>query len=302
MKSIYDILVEPGTDTPLMPNFTNNTVENINTEIFDAYIENDIPVILPKYINENAAESELHTNISTHFNYIEHYVKDSQEFDYFAEYEAAVTRDEIKRLHQKLLSSIPKNARNILDVGCGNGWLSKALVSDSTNIISMDISSVNPAKALKNTPHKNHFGLAADAFYIPLKYESIDCIVASEIIEHIPNPKLFILELIKLLKPGGKLIISTPYNEKLTYYLCVHCNHPTPKNAHIHSFNERNFKDLIPQTASNYKFHIFGNKHLTKIRFYLLIKFLPFKIWELIDKIGNKIIKSPNKFLIEITK
>ena len=62
---------------------------------------------------------------------------------------------------------------------------------------------------------------------------------------------LFIEKLIEKLKTGGKLIITTPYNEKLEYYLCVHCNLPTPKNAHLHSFNKQNIKEIISNKLLN---------------------------------------------------
>ena len=76
-------------------------------------------------------------------------------------------------------------------------------------------------------------------FLICLSPESFDIIVASEIIEHVYDPKMFIDCLLDILKPSGKIIITTPYNEKIPLSLCVHCNQLTPGNAHLHSFNEK---------------------------------------------------------------
>jgi ubiquinone/menaquinone biosynthesis C-methylase UbiE len=96
-----------------------------------------------------------------------------------------------------------------------------------------------PITALKNLPHPDHSAIVADVFNMPFKKNSFDIIIASEVIEHVFDPKLFIEKISAVLKPGGKLILLTPYNETIIYHLCVHCNNPTPANAHLHSFNEK---------------------------------------------------------------
>ena len=74
-------------------------------------------------------------------------------------------------------------------------------------------------------------GLIADAYKLPFNPNTLDCIVASEIMEHTFNPEKFISNLLNVLKPGGKIIITTPYDEQINYHLCVHCNHPTPEKC-----------------------------------------------------------------------
>ena len=152
----------------------------------------------------------------------------------------AITKYEIRRLHESILNEINEDMSVILDVGCGNGWASKKLIPLGKKVISMDISSDNPINAEMEVTHIKHAGLIEDAYNIPLRDNSVDCINAAEVLKHVPDPKTFISGLIKLLKHKGKLIISTPYNEKIEYNLCVHCNRPTPRYAHLHSFNENN--------------------------------------------------------------
>jgi 2-polyprenyl-3-methyl-5-hydroxy-6-metoxy-1,4-benzoquinol methylase len=155
-------------------------------------------------------------------------------------------------------------------------------------------------KVLQENQHENHAAVVADAYHLPFKKNSFDVIIASEIMEHVSDPKLFISELMKALKPTGKLIITTPYNEKIQYYLCVHCNKPTPKNAHLHSFNEKNITNFIPSQFSNYSLEKFSNKYLVRLRLNLLLSFLPFQLWKIIDSVANHFLKKPMRFLIEI--
>lgn len=299
---LNSILVDPITKQTLRVHRNGKEfISNISSQ-FSKDIKDGIPIILPKEMSANPLSSNAEHIRFAHFDYIDHYQKDAQYFDYFLEFENPITKDEIRRLQQKIVSHIPTNIHRILDVGCGNGWLGKAMVSDKTQVVSMDISLVNVRKALENNPHSNHCGLVADVFNLPLAEESIDCIVASEIMEHVINPKLFIKKILHPLKKGGKLIITTPYNEKITKHLCIHCNRPTPENAHIHSFNEQNIRSLIPDGVKGWNYDKLANKYLPKIKFYLLIKSWPFKSWEKIDRIANRIIRHETRLLIEIEK
>jgi ubiquinone/menaquinone biosynthesis C-methylase UbiE len=139
-----------------------------------------------------------------------------------------------------------------------------------------------------------HFALAADSFHLPFNDKSFDCVIASEIIEHVFDPAEFIKELFRVVKKGGRLILTTPYKEKLIYYLCIHCNQKTPANAHIHSFDEMKLERLYSGSdLESFKFETFGNKLLLYLRAYVILQFFPFWMWKLKDKFFNLIIEKP---------
>jgi 2-polyprenyl-3-methyl-5-hydroxy-6-metoxy-1,4-benzoquinol methylase len=295
---IDDFLVNPDTDEKLLVKWRERTISNISQDKYYVAVENEIPVILPKSLNDNLNKTDLHNQLNTSFEYVEHYVKDANSFDYFEEPLNNATKEEKRRLNQMLISEISQSDSVILDVGCGGGWLNKKL--KNSNIISLDISLTNVRKVLKN--HPLHMGVVADVFHLPIREDSIDYIVASEIIEHVSDPHKFILNLLKPLKKGGKLIISTPYKEVITYHLCVHCNNLTPTNSHLHSFDESKIESIIPNFVTSYNIKKIGNKIMVKLRFYLLIKWLPFKMWCWIDKQINKLIKKQERLIVVITK
>lgn len=264
-------------------------------------ITDDVPVLLPKQKNNNAV-SNLHTQFHSVFDYTSHYEADAQQIDYFQAKESAASREEIRREHQVIIKCIPANAKLILDVGCGNGWVANHFLKKGKKVISMDISTKNPIQVLKENPSENHAAIIADVFHLPFRKNSIDAIIASEIMEHVYDPNLFVRKLLEVLKPGGKLIIITPYNEKIEYNLCVHCNRPTPRNGHLHSFNEKNIAAFIPNEWAEYKTEKFSNKYLVRLRVYLLLSFLPLNLWRLTDSVANLIFKKSTFFLIEINK
>ena len=227
------------------------------------------------------------------FNYIDHYKKDAVEFDYFEKRKGATAHDE-KRVREYIISKIPKDIKSILDVGCGNGWVAKEFLPKGKQVYSLDISVTNPSKATKLYPDEKHFGITADSFHLPFNDNTVDCVIASEIIEHVFDPAEFVKELFRVVKKGGSLVISTPYKEKLIYYLCIHCNQKTPANAHIHSFDEKNLAGLYSgKDLESYNYESFGNKILIFIRSYVILQYFPFWIWKLKDKFFNLFINKP---------
>jgi 2-polyprenyl-3-methyl-5-hydroxy-6-metoxy-1,4-benzoquinol methylase/uncharacterized protein YbaR (Trm112 family) len=256
-------------------------------------IEENVPIILP---------SDLSKSLETEkFDYAKHYKKDAQCFDYFEKPKSGAMAHENKRLHQIILSQIDRNANIVLDIGCGNAWLAKNLCPKNIHVISVDISTINPKKAQTLYPFECHQALVADAHFLPLKPNSIDCIIASEIVEHVPYPKKLISHFLEKLKPGGNLIVTTPYNEVIEQNLCIHCHQLTPRHAHLHSFNERNISQYLPEGVK-WKFKKFNNKYLTKLKTHILFKYLPLIVWKGADNLANFIFPGPSRFMLQIKK
>ena len=298
-KFLKEILADPISGKELFEE-KNDGKMMLRSENSMYSLYEDVPVLLPLQ-EQKKMNSDLHSKHHSQFNYQQHYQEDALFFDYFKEEETAAGKEESRRLHQSISKHVPKKLQLILDVGCGNGWVAKNFLSKEKKVVSMDISLQNPVKVLKENPAENHAAVVADAYYLPFKKNSFDMVIASEIIEHVSDPKAFISKLMEAVKPGGKLIITTPYDEKIEYYLCVHCNKPTPKNAHLHSFNEKNIAAFIPDQYS-YSLQKFSNKYLVRLRLNLLLSFLPYSIWKIIDSAVNKILNKPMRFLIEINK
>lgn len=293
-------LVDPYSGEELIISPENDFLKTANGNKY--FIENNIAIMIDTSRQIKHYETELHKNYDSSFDYINHYEKDAAQFNYFNEDEPNTTKNERRRSRQAIINAVPKNTMSILDVGCGSGWLAEHFLQYGKQIVSSDISITNPAKTLLKSPHKNHAGIVCDAFNLPFKNNSFDCIVASEVIEHVFDPTLFVDSLLQKIKPGGTLILVTPYNEKIEYFLCVHCNKPTPKNAHLHSFNEVNITTLFKSASVTINTDTFCNKYFLKLRLYNLLSFLPFRFWKLIDWLANKIVKKPTTFLIKTLK
>ncbi|MBL7997422.1 MAG: class I SAM-dependent methyltransferase [Candidatus Kapabacteria bacterium] len=227
--------------------------------------------------------------------YHTHYETDAAEFDYFEERDDPATAHDERRVYEALLRHIPRSGSDkkpvaVLDVGCGRAWVARTLCPAGTDVCSLDISLHNPQKAVERYPYPNHAAVVADAFALPFASGAFDAVVASEVIEHVPDPAAFVGELLRVVAPGGSVILSTPYKEKLRYVLCMHCNQRTPLHAHIHSFDERTLGGLAPAGAAAYSFETFGNKAMLFLRFHPLVSWMPHGLWRIVDSLANAVV------------
>jgi 2-polyprenyl-3-methyl-5-hydroxy-6-metoxy-1,4-benzoquinol methylase len=237
---------------------------------------------------------------ATEFDYQQHYQIDAEEFDYFEEHTGEHAHEE-RRVHEAIMSYVPASAQRILDAGCGTAWVAEEYLKRGRFVCSMDISTNNPKEALRRFPSSNHVGLVADAFHLPIKDASFDVIIASEIIEHTIDPKGFVHSLFAALNPGGRLILTTPYKEKLRHTLCIHCNQSTPYHSHIHSFDEQKLLSYAP-AGSKTMWRAFGNKALFHLRTHPLMKHLPYKAWLAADTLANKAIDKRGHIVVVYEK
>lgn len=276
-------------------------IDEQTKEVFD--IQNGVPVLLPKDAGERSVEVTLSNGVRAKFFYLDHYQQDAEVFDYFEGFQHSAARHENRRLHEMILRKIPKNARTILDVGCGSAWVAKSFLDKNVSVFSMDISLTNPTKALQRYVFEQHFALVADVYALPFKPDTFDCIIAAEVMEHTPDPRLFLSNLLQVLKPGGTLIVTTPFDEQIPHSLCVHCNRATPHNAHLHSFNAKNVSELLAeQPVLNWKMDTFANKFLVKLQTHWLLQYLPFGWWKIVDKFANLLFRKPLRLLLAIKK
>jgi SAM-dependent methyltransferase len=101
-----------------------------------------------------------------------------------------------------------KSTARILEIGSGLGYLTYSLIVAGYNVTGMDVSRTAVSKAINN--FGDHY-ICADLFeYSRLAPDSFDIVILTEVIEHVSNPLEFIKSIVRLLKPGGRTVITTP--------------------------------------------------------------------------------------------
>lgn len=93
----------------------------------------------------------------------------------------------------------------VADVGCGTGNLARVLARNIARIIGVDL-----VRYELLTPAIEFRRCDLDRDPLPLADGEVDAAVAVEIIEHLENPRAFVRELVRVVRPGGWVLITTP--------------------------------------------------------------------------------------------
>jgi len=111
-----------------------------------------------------------------------------------------------------IISGYKKTISKVLDVGCGNGFFLTHIASslnDGVEYYGVDYS-MNSLKEARKIFPKGRFKQGDIEEGLPYKDNVFDLVYAAELVEHLQNPDLFFEEVNRIIKPGGKLVISTP--------------------------------------------------------------------------------------------
>lgn len=99
---------------------------------------------------------------------------------------------------------IPKvKGDRILDIGCGDGSITKRF--KGKEIVGIDL---HLPKIIDIPPNCKF--IEADARDLPFEDNHFDCVLMSESLEHIPDEEKAISEVHRVLRPGGRVIITVP--------------------------------------------------------------------------------------------
>ena len=115
-------------------------------------------------------------------------------------------------------SSLLPEMQKVLEIGCGNGWGTKLIKKyfNPSEIEAVDLDPKMISIAQKNNKDRTINFSVADATTLPFKDKSFDAIFDFGIIHHIPDWEKCLVELKRVLKPGGELLIEDGSIETFT--------------------------------------------------------------------------------------
>ncbi|MBS1745947.1 MAG: methyltransferase domain-containing protein [Bacteroidetes bacterium] len=125
------------------------------------------------------------------------------------EFDRIADRKRIDFIADSLQNTLPKTAR-ILDVGCGNGVISRHLGRYGYNVTGIDVSEKAIEIAKKLNKYNNVRFETKSAEQLVAEGEKYDAIICSEVLEHLSNPDALLEVLNKSLTQNGKLLITVP--------------------------------------------------------------------------------------------
>jgi dolichol-phosphate mannosyltransferase len=106
-----------------------------------------------------------------------------------------------QRRRYKLITTMARGAQRVLDVGCGS-----SRIIGSGRMVALDI-------VLAKLRYARRYGnpvVHGSIFELPFKDGAFDCVICSEVVEHVAADERVFSELERVLEPGGRLILGTP--------------------------------------------------------------------------------------------
>jgi 2-polyprenyl-3-methyl-5-hydroxy-6-metoxy-1,4-benzoquinol methylase len=154
-----------------------------------------------------------------------------------------------------------KNAKFIVDYGCGNGDLISELLNQTDAEISgVEFSTFAIDKVNKKFSINSNFRQVIKAGAKFDENNSVDLVITCEVIEHLSDDMLvsFINDIKKLLRVGGKLIITTPNRENLhdNMLFCPNCQHTYHRWQHMRSWSKESLSVFLEEAGFEIE-HIF---------------------------------------------
>jgi SAM-dependent methyltransferase len=138
-------------------------------------------------------------------------------------------------------------AERVLDVGCGEGAFCAELAAAGARPVGVEIAQEAVARARRRHPDLR-FELMAPHGPLPFDDGEFDAVWASEVIEHVADTARWLSELRRVLRSGGPLLITTPYNGRLKTALLALARFESqfdPLGQHLRFYTRRSLCDLL---------------------------------------------------------
>lgn len=190
----------------------------------------------------------------------------SEYYDSFAEEEEKITLDapvrmalHIVRYIKPVLGNLTGREIAILDYGGGDGSISARIAQE---IIRLGAKKVSIALIDYN---KSTIEVSSDCIRIyrpnsldEVAEKTMDLVVASAVLEHIPEPREILAKLLGALKCEGMFYARTPYVTPLSKMVkCVNASFDFTYPAHVHDLGARFWSNIIQRLPVEGKFSLF---------------------------------------------
>jgi len=150
-----------------------------------------------------------------------------------------------------LLLREARAGERVLDLGCGAGRFVAALRDAGADAVGVELAEAALERARRNVPGAELHRLAPDGA-IPLEDASVDLVWCSEVLEHVPDTVAFLTEVRRVLRRGGRVLVTVPDHGRLKrVLLALACfdAHYDPLGQHVRFYTRRSLTRALAATG-----------------------------------------------------
>ena len=140
-----------------------------------------------------------------------------------------------------LLLGEARAGERVLDLGCGAGRFVAALREAGADPVGVELAEAALERARLNAPGADLRRLADDGS-LPLEHASVDLVWCSEVLEHVADTAHLLLEVRRVLRPGGRLLVTVPSHGRVKAALIALTrfeSHFDPLGQHLRFYTRR---------------------------------------------------------------
>lgn len=136
----------------------------------------------------------------------------------------------------------------VLDLGCGGGITCARVGSVGSSVIAVDVDDENVKRTetvMKDIPARSFRAIRSDCDPIPLDDETATVVIAQEVLEHVPDPHRFVLEMARVGASEARYLITVPdpISEKVIAQFAGPAYTQPPH--HIHVFDRSQIESVL---------------------------------------------------------
>jgi ubiquinone/menaquinone biosynthesis C-methylase UbiE len=130
--------------------------------------------------------------------------------------------------------------RDVLDVGCNSGYGTLRFVPVARRVVGVDVSprAIEAASARAQDGHPEF--VLTSGFDLPFPDDSFDLVTSFQVLEHVPDPTAYLVEIARVTRPGGRVVLATPNAATRLYPGMAPWN-----RFHVHEYVATELRDLL---------------------------------------------------------
>ncbi len=150
-----------------------------------------------------------------------------------------------------LLLSEVRPGERVLDLGCGAGRFVAVLQAAGADAIGVEHAEGALERARRVAPGADLRRVQPDGS-LPLGHGEVDLVWCSEVLEHVVDTTGFLTEVRRVLRPGGRLLVTVPDHGRLKRTLLAlarHESHYDPLGQHVRFYTRRSLAGVLTATG-----------------------------------------------------